>query len=52
MIYFAKESRFVLKNGYPQFIINGYEVATGLWNARVNDVRQEEAGSGNSAFAL
>ena len=33
-IYFLRESRFVLENGYPKFIVNGYETATGLWNTR------------------
>ena len=35
-IYFIRESRFVLENGYPKFIVNGYEEAVEKWNGRVN----------------
>ena len=33
-IYFVKESIFVLENGYPKFITNGYEEAIEKWNRR------------------
>ena len=36
-IYFTRESRFTLENGYPKFIVNGYETATELWNRRADD---------------
>lgn len=35
-IYFIRESFFVLENGYPKFIANGYEEAVEKWNGRVN----------------
>ena len=35
-IYFIRESRFILENGYPKFIVNGYEEAVEKWNGRVN----------------
>lgn len=36
-IYFTRESRFTLENGYPVFSTNGYDVAVELWNRRASD---------------
>lgn len=36
-IKFLFESRFVLKNGQPEFIQNGYDKCVEAWNRRANE---------------
>lgn len=36
-IYFYRKSEFLLVDGQPKFIINGYELATEAWNRRANN---------------
>lgn len=35
-VYFCYNSEFHLVNGQPEFICNGYELATEAWNKRAN----------------
>ena len=36
-IYFDFESRFILKNGQPEFLQNGYEKVVEAWNRRADN---------------
>ena len=36
-IYFDFESRFMLKNGQPEFLQNGYEKVIEVWNRRAGN---------------
>lgn len=38
-IHFTHNSEFQLVDGQPKFLINGFDVATGAWNRRVDDGR-------------